>query len=109
VGVPKDHPYFEKDYTEVDVEVHGGLTYSKHCNGARICHKVEPNEDDNVWWFGFDCGHPGDRMPAVTGEHYRSLGLEALGGETYRTIGYVKSEIRKLAKQIWSHTGNPTE
>jgi len=32
VGVPPSHPWFEKGYDDVDVSVHGGLTFSDTCN-----------------------------------------------------------------------------
>lgn len=42
----------EYSNSAVDVDVHGGLTFSK----------LEPCEhSDGVgWWFGFDCAHLGD-------------------------------------------------
>lgn len=53
VGVPKDHPYWGKDYNSIEgVSVHGGLTY-----GAD---HLPMNEPDGYWWFGFDTAHSGD-------------------------------------------------
>lgn len=32
VGVPRGHPYYEKDYSDTpDLDVHGGLTYADKC------------------------------------------------------------------------------
>lgn len=53
VGVSKGHPLYEKE--DGAVSVHGGITLATKCDGHRICHKVEPGEDDDVWWLGFDC------------------------------------------------------
>ncbi len=64
------------------VDVHGGLTYA----GAGI---AEFNEDPDLWYFGFDCAHSGDRMPA-----YEYSG-------SYRDIPYVKKEIAALSKQLF--------
>lgn len=84
VGVPKDHPLFGKDYDDVDVIVHGGLTYSNECRG-HICHDAA----QEVWWFGFDCGHCDDLIPSL-----------AWCGGVYRTFTYVTLECLALAQQI---------
>jgi hypothetical protein len=34
VGVGKSHPYFEKDYDDCGVSVHGGLTFARFCHDA---------------------------------------------------------------------------
>jgi hypothetical protein len=95
VGVPRSHPYFEKEYGEVDVEVHGGLTFSDRCSASEdphdICHVVEEGEDDEVWWLGFDCGHYRDASPYM-GKIYRE--------DIYRDQAYVMSECASLAKQL---------
>jgi hypothetical protein len=62
VAVPPGHPAHRKHYNEVDVEVHGGLTYSEECQGV-ICHTPKPGEPDDVWWLGFDCGHTRKQRP----------------------------------------------
>jgi len=56
VRVGASHPAFGKDYNDVDVDVHGGLTF-----GA-----VEPcaHENGTGYWFGFDCAHCGDSFYA---------------------------------------------
>lgn len=117
VGVSKGHPWFEKDYSEVEcgwpsdedaVLVHGGLTYSNHCQpeaeeGQGICHLVEPGEDDNVWWLGFDCAHLDDVVPVY--DKWRKailLQVEDFGRGnwgTYRDVAYLKAEIARLAKR----------
>jgi len=59
VGVPSNHPAFGKHYDDVNVDVHGGLTYSAKCSG-HICHIPEKGMPDDVWWLGFDTAHCGD-------------------------------------------------
>jgi hypothetical protein len=101
VGVPKSHPCYQVPYGDVRVngdypDIHGGLTYSDRCRGA-ICHAVEPGEDDDVWWLGFDCGHSDDvlpRMPELS-ESFNAI---------YKGIGYVQSECRSLARQLIQQT-----
>lgn len=102
VGVAEGHPLFEKDYDEPDIEVHGGLSYSAFCDEyENICHKVEPGENDRVWWFGFDCGHTWDIVPAMANRE-RVLGWDPIiiPDSVYRDIAFVKVECRSLAAQL---------
>ena len=48
IQIPKDHPWFKKTECEVDLDVHGGLTYSGDLN------------EEGTWWIGWDYAHPGD-------------------------------------------------
>lgn len=52
VGIPKGHPLYEKDYWEISVNCHGGLTYSEN--------RLIDQPDKDTWWIGFDSGHYGD-------------------------------------------------
>lgn len=110
VGVAKGHPWYEKKYDECDVEVHGGLSYSDHCQEGpeeyAICHIPEPGQPDDVWWLGFDTHHWGDLAPGMIVYHqeftkrFPHLAYTRDERETYKTLGYVKEECRNLAKQI---------
>jgi hypothetical protein len=93
VGIPEDHPDFEADCMNVDIKAHGGVNYCGHCFGP-ICHVPEPGMPDNVWWFGFDCGHGYDFLPA----HERIL--KVLSSGVYRDIAYVTQEVERLADQL---------
>ena len=104
VGITKENPFFEKDYDKVDVEVHGGLTYSDKC-GGHICHTPKPGEDGNVWWLGFDCGHAWDASPGMDAQlnkmspglhNSRSFHLD----QTYKDVAYVTKEVNQLADQL---------
>lgn len=55
VGLPKDHPDWNKGYDNVGVSVHGGLTFSQQGEEGD---ENFPNPD--LWWFGFDTAHSGD-------------------------------------------------
>lgn len=63
VGIKPSHPYFGKDYHDVDLDVHGGLTYANKCIGI-ICH-VSDGPNDETWWFGFDYAHANDLIPTM--------------------------------------------
>lgn len=98
VGVAEGHPLFGKSYDEPDVRVHGGLTFADKCQPTEteahgICHVPAPGEPDLVWWFGFDTGHGGDKIPHVSDGYYGRYG-------TYKDIEYVKAEVTQLAKQL---------
>lgn len=97
VGLPKDHPLFSKDYDTPgcrSLTVHGGLTYSNFCSGD-VCHTVEPGEDDRVRWLGFDCSHAGDLLPCSS-----KIMVDMLGSSAYRDVGYVRSQVAELARQL---------
>lgn len=108
VGVSEGHPYFEKGYDDVpydSVSVHGGLTFCDHCHpnpeepGRYVCHVVEDGDDDNVWWFGFDCAHAWDLRPgdAVSNRKYGWVGDH---NDVYRDFDYVTGEVTRLAHQL---------
>lgn len=125
VAVPPGHPLYGFDHdaipSELDVEVHGGLTYSSICkegpsprgrllNEARsICHvppryaAIEHATDyraghDRAWWLGFECNHVYDVVPGDRSDRSRFLGNET--GATYRDEAYVYGQVVDLAAQL---------
>ena len=102
VGVSSNHPFFGKKWDDIDVSVHGGITFTNKCDPhpeaekKGICHLVEEGEDDNIWWLGFDCGHSYDFCPAYD--------LPGFGfyGQSYKNLAYVKREIENLSIQCAS-------
>ena len=53
VRIPEGHPYYEKTYDDIPVDVHGGLTFSDHI--------FEDNKHfSDGYWVGFDTAHYGD-------------------------------------------------
>ena len=104
VAVPPGHALHGKHYNDADVRVHGGLTYADRCSGE-ICHTPEPGEPDDVRWFGFDCGHGGDFVPALDTmmrERYGGLPNDATfyEGARYRDLAYVRRQTESLAEQL---------
>lgn len=88
VGLPKWHPYYGRNYDDMDVDVHGGLTFSQEGDGG--------NWASGSWWIGFDCAHYGDLIP----QWLLMIGRKARADETYRNIEYVKGELMCLVKQL---------
>ena len=82
VYLPDTHPDFGKGYDDIDVSVHGGLTYA---DGG--C-------------FGFDCGHAGDLTPAFDGRYPDEQGNPAFAQDTYRNMAFVEKQLRSLARQF---------
>lgn len=72
VLLPKGHVCYKVQYDDINVEVHGGLTFSE----------MSP---DGYWKVGFDTFHASD-------------GSE--GDYNYRDMAYVFAECEKLAFQL---------
>ena len=105
VGVPSGHPWHGKSYNDdalIEVEVHGGLTYSNACGDGpietSICHLPAHGSEDHLWWFGFDCHHAWDFAPAfmVRMRKYPGYGDDC----SYKALPYVRHECTELARQI---------
>lgn len=117
VAVGPDHPWHSKGYTDCTakpkceksktdhycdhtpehlIDVHGGLTYADFCRD-HICHVPKPGEPDNVKWFGFDCAHGGDGMPAMRAHLTNEDGFFSRG---YKDVAYVRREVERLADQL---------
>lgn len=105
VGVEEGHRYFGVDYNDVDIDCHGGPTFSAFCSGKEhgICHLPAPGEADKVWWLGFDCAHAFDLMPNIAAK-MKHLAIEDkftfMNWDTYRNLAYVQAECARIAQQL---------
>jgi len=88
VRVPQSHRYFNVDRRDIDIECHGGLTYSGGSNEYPV------HAENNCWWIGFDCSHFGDRIPGIEFPGVRLL------GEVLRTEEYVRNECKNIVEQL---------
>ena len=95
VGVPRGHQAYGLDDSLIDMDVHGGLTYSGRCNGE-ICHTPQEGMPDDVWWLGFDTAHYMDLSPAMLRRFSHLYG----SNEIYKNMQYVIDETKKLADQL---------
>jgi len=105
VGVTQGHCYFGVNHKDVAVAVHGGLSFSDHCQiegdeAQRVCHIPGPGESDQVWWLGFDCAHGFDYTPAFDLWHDIPCLSSPTGYAQYRDMDYVKKEVGRLAAQL---------
>lgn len=106
VGLPKDNQYYEKDYNDIPVDCHGGLTYADRV--------LSYQDDKDVWWIGFDCGHACDGFDIDKLKEYYADNDEVMKTINYmhgyhmmvnkehefRTFDYVKEECKKIVDQL---------
>lgn len=83
VGLPAGHDFYGKDYSDLGLSAHGGLTFASD-NGGFL--------PDGYWWIGFDCAHYGDLSPGI--------GRTGFSPNLYRNIEYVRNEIYHLIDQL---------
>jgi hypothetical protein len=115
VRVPPGHPMHGKRYDDVNVEIHGGLTFAD----------LEPcteHEDGQGYWFGFDCAHcydasydPNAKIEDMTTDEgkallriHREMDLKypMPERERYWTELEVVAETERLAEQLASITAD---
>jgi hypothetical protein len=105
VAVPPGHALHGKDPDCLRVRqiiVHGGINYAKACSRL-VCHVPRPGEPDNVWWFGFDCMHGHDYVPATMHAFAPVFDMPSVSrrhGLTYRDVPFVRAHINLLAMQL---------
>lgn len=100
VGVPKGDPLYGMQYDDEifdSVDAHGGLNFS---DTRKF---VTP---DDIWFFGFDCGHCGDAVDKMTEEGKAHLNREPpscynflLEGHIW-TLDEVITESESLSNQL---------
>lgn len=67
VVIPKGHPMNGKDYDDIPVDVHGGLTFACSADTVHKDFGILP-EDKGGWIVGFDTCHYGDTAEKWTKE-----------------------------------------
>lgn len=106
VGVEPGHPWHGRSYDsepEIDTAAHEaawfGITYGRDCEGE-VCHVPPPGTPEHLWWVGFDAAHcddvsPRDYVPDRRGLIHGEV-MEA-HGSSYKTIGFMRHHVEKLA------------
>lgn len=59
VQIPFDHPYYGKNYDDIDIDVHGDLTYSLNELSFLPLH-------DGDWFIGWDYAHAYDYVGNIS-------------------------------------------
>lgn len=102
VGLPKNHKYYKKEYKEIPVSCHCGLTYGDT--------SLFGQEDKDIYWIGFDCGHCCDGFDLDKLDEYYGNRVEnsimrnyqkMINAEhEFRTVEYVKNECMGIVDQL---------
>ena len=92
IRIPENHKYYQVDYDEVDVDVHGGLTYGKD-----YLH-IENDVKIDGWFIGWDYGHAGDYMGYYADEIF-NLALYKDDDKKWTTEEIAK-EVRDVCYQL---------
>jgi hypothetical protein len=84
------------NYHNLDIEVHGGLTFSGYNKRYDEAARVQ-----NYWYIGFDCAHLNDVLDRDTKEKYNiEDGWFPPEYPITCDLNYVKDVVKYLAKQI---------
>jgi len=81
VSLTSDCKFYNTDYNNINVSVHGGLTYG--------------TMENNEWVIGFDCGHNGDLCPGWL----NIIEFNHTYKDVYRDKNFVINECESLAEQ----------
>lgn len=99
VGLPPQHPGWGKDYDDIDLDVHGGLTYA---NTAGTHIRKEGEVLDERWWIGFDTAHFQDICPGMLAfEMKQGWDPTTTNRGTYRTRDWTQLQTHALAEQVF--------
>jgi hypothetical protein len=110
VKIPENHPSFNKQYNDIEVDCHGGLTYSE--------------KEENAYWIGFDCAHLMDYVPSM--ELFRKTNKDLLEFRkkfpipqeykshplfkpTYKNVNFCMEECKSIVNQLIEIPDLPNE
>ncbi len=96
IKIPKGHKLYNKDYDdiyrEVDIDVHGGLTYSSNHLWISENQKIEG------WFIGWDYAHYGDYAgyEEIMPKQYRTKGKKWTTKEIFTEVKEVCYQIQNI-------------
>lgn len=88
------------DYDDLDIECHGGLTFS-----GELPSYYKPSKK---YYIGFDCGHCGDGVDKIKAVEYglisekEALIIADIFGEPVRDTEYIEEQCKKIVDQLES-------
>ena len=88
VALTENHSCYQKEYYNIDVDVHGGLTFGGQGNDNSLHFP-----DSKVYWVGFDTSHLSDYIEYDNDEHPEPNGIKW-------TKEMVAEETERLAIQL---------
>lgn len=88
VGIPPNHPWATIDIMNIDLPVHGGITYKQA--GA-----VKPGFYEHYIWLGWDYAHFGDAF-FYTAELFRAGGQKWTVPDTFPDVIRAVEEIQTI-------------
>lgn len=62
VLIPQGHELHGRNYSDIDVSVHGGLTFSELVDDQIVKNFGLEESDKGAWIVGFDTAHSGDSL-----------------------------------------------
>lgn len=91
IKIPKNHKFHGKDIDEIDIDVHGGITYAKDYVYAGNNEKIEG------WFVGWDYAHYGDYggYEELVPKQYRVGGKRWTTKEIYEQVRHACYQIQK--------------
>jgi len=87
IKIPENHIAYKKHHDDVDIDVHGGLTYS------RDYLFLENKQTIEGWFIGWDYGHCGDYAG-----YYEKMGI--VSDEKKWTTEEIKREVTDVCYQL---------
>lgn len=95
VQIPENHKYYNKEYEEINLDVHGGITYSRN----RLYLSKEEKIDG--WFIGWDYAHWGDytgyeeNMPEECKTRGKKWTTKEIQEEVYEACRQLKEELEE--------------
>lgn len=106
ISIPLGHKYYHKEYEDIDIDCHGGLTFG---------------EVSDQHWIGFDCAHLFDYIPSFelfkkTNEDYnlcmkrfsitKAFERSILFNQIYRNIEFCINQCKSMVDQLINEKEN---
>lgn len=98
VLLPPGHPWYNKGYDNIDVSIHGGLTFSRNVGDGE-------GWPEAGYWIGFDCNHYDDApdldemSSEFLAEYRRMEKLIQKAREVYRSLGLLATPPKRVVRR----------
>ena len=117
VLLPHNHPFYGVHYDDLNISIHGGLTYGNYFSNSKFLEWIEDRDFfgsvnlenfekfDKYWMIGFDTNHFGDNIESCSKEFVMNevdklldqcLDDSIEGIEKYKTLYLRKDKLKYL-------------